>query len=91
MSKGFPCGSDGRESACNPGDLGLIPGSRSYPGEWDGHPLQYSCLENSMDRGTWPAWHCKESDKTEELTDTHTHTNTHTHILLLKGSLSKLS
>ena len=55
VSKGFPCGSDGRESSCNPGDLGLIPGSGRYPGEWNGHTLQYSCLENSMDRGAWPA------------------------------------
>ena len=55
VSKGFPCGSNGKESACNPGDLGLIPGSGRYPGEWNGHPLQYSYLENSMDRGAWPA------------------------------------
>ena len=47
---GFPCGS---ESACNVGDLGLIPGWGRSPGEGHGNPLQYSCLENSMDRGTW--------------------------------------
>ena len=47
----FPCGSDGKESACNAGDLGLIPGSGTSPGEGTGNPLQYSCLENSMDRG----------------------------------------
>ena len=41
------------ESACNVGDLGLIPGSGSSPGEGNGNPLQYSCLENSMDRGAW--------------------------------------
>ena len=46
---GFPGGSDGKESACNVGDLGLIPGlGRS--GEGSGYPLQYSCLENSMDK-----------------------------------------
>ena len=45
-------GSDGKESAYNVEDLGLIPGSRS-PGEVNGYPLQYSCLENSMDRGAW--------------------------------------
>ena len=49
----FPGGSDGKESACNFGDLGSIPG-RS-PGERNGNPLQYSCLENSMDRGAWQA------------------------------------
>ena len=41
----------GKESACNTGDLGLIPGSGRSPGEGNGNPLQYSCLENSMDRG----------------------------------------
>ena len=53
IHKGFPGGSDGKASACNAGDPGLIPGSGSYPGEGNGNPLQYSCLENSMDRGTW--------------------------------------
>ena len=43
------------ESACNAGDQGLIPGSRRYPGEGNGNPLWYSCLENSMDRGAWLA------------------------------------
>ena len=52
-SWGFPSGSDGKESGCNAGDLGLIHGLGSSPGERDGNPLQYSCLENSMDRGTW--------------------------------------
>ena len=46
---GFPCGSAGKESACNVGDLGLIPGSGRSPGEGKGYPLQYSGLENSMD------------------------------------------
>ena len=50
---GFPRGSDGEESACNAGDLGFIPGSGRSPGEGDDNPLQYSCLENSMDRGAW--------------------------------------
>ena len=49
----FPGGSDGKESACNAGDLGSIPGSGRSPKEGDGNPLQYSCLENSMDRGAW--------------------------------------
>ena len=50
---GFSPGSDGKASACNAGDLGLIPGSGRSPGEENGYPLQYSCLENSMDGGAW--------------------------------------
>ena len=46
---GFPGGSDGKASACNAGDLGLIPGSGRCPGEGNGNPLQHSCLENPMD------------------------------------------
>ena len=49
----FPDGSDSKESAGNVGDLGLIPGSGRSPGEGNGNPLQYSCLENSMDREAW--------------------------------------
>ena len=48
---GFPGGSDGKESACSAGHLGLIPGSGRFPGGGRGNPLQYSCLENPMDRG----------------------------------------
>ena len=47
--QGFPGGSDGKESTCNAGDLGLIPGLGRCPGEGKGYPLQYSGLENSMD------------------------------------------
>ena len=49
----LPGGSDGKESACNVGDLGSIPGLGRSPGEGNGNPLQYSCLENSVDRGAW--------------------------------------
>ena len=49
----FPCGSDSRASVYNSEDLGSIPGSGRFPGEGDGNPLQYYCLENPMDRGTW--------------------------------------
>ena len=42
-----------KESACNAGDLGLIPGLERSPGEGNSYPLQYSCLDNSMDRGAW--------------------------------------
>ena len=51
----FPGGSDGKESACNAGDPGLIPGSGRTSGEGNGNPLQYSCLENPMDGGAWRA------------------------------------
>ena len=64
---GLPGGSDGKESACDVGDLGSIPGMGTSPGEGNGNPLQYSCLENSMDRGYSP-WGCEESDTTEQLT-----------------------
>ena len=50
---GFPGGSDGKESVSNAGDLGLIPGLGRSPGEKNGYPLQYFCLENPMDRGAW--------------------------------------
>ena len=51
----FPHSSVGKESACNAGDLGSIPGLGRSPGEGNGNPLQYSCLENPMDRGAWQA------------------------------------
>ena len=52
---GFPGGSDGKESACNAGDPDSIPELGRSPGEGKGYPLQYSGLENSMDRGAWQA------------------------------------
>ena len=65
---GFPCGSAGKESACNAGDLGSIPGLGKSPGEGKGYPVQYSGLENSME---YP-WSRKESDTTERLSLSHT-------------------
>ena len=57
-TKGFPGGSDGKESVCSEGDLGSIPGSGRSPGEGNGNPLQYSCLEKSMDRrARWATIH----------------------------------
>ena len=50
---GFPHSSIGKESACNAGDLGSIPGPGRSSGEGNGNPLQYSCLENPMDRAAW--------------------------------------
>ena len=51
----FSWSSVSKESACNAGDLGLIPGLGRSPGEGNGNPLQYSCLENPTDRGAWQA------------------------------------
>ena len=71
----FFSGADGKKSACNAGDLDLIPGSGRSPGEGNGYPLQYSCLENSIDRGAW--WtivhRISKLDMTERLTHTHTY------------------
>ena len=53
--EGFPRSSVSKESACNAGDPGSIPGLARSPGEGNGNPLQYSCLENLMDRGAWQA------------------------------------
>ena len=68
----FHGGSDGKEFACNAGDegdTGLIPGLGRSPGEGNGYPLQYSCLENSMDKGAWWATGgCKESDTSDQVT-----------------------
>ena len=62
--QGFPGSSDGKESACNAGDPGSIPGLGLPPGEGNGNPIEYSCLKNAMDR----LWDCKESVMTERLT-----------------------
>ena len=66
--KGFPGGSDGKEPACNAGDLGSVLGLGRYPGGGHGNPLQYSCLENPHGQrsleGDSP-WGCKELDMTE--------------------------
>ena len=53
VTEGFPGASDGKESACNAGDLSSISGLGRSPGERNGNPLQYSCLENPKDRGAW--------------------------------------
>ena len=70
MVDGFPGGSDGKVSACNAGDPGSIPGLGRSPGEGNGNPLQYSCLENSMDKRSlvgYSPWGHKDSDTTEQL------------------------
>ena len=63
----FPGGSESKDSACNAGHASLIPGLGRSLGEGNGHPLQYSCLENSMDRilAGYCLWGCKEVDTTE--------------------------
>ena len=61
---GFPCGSTGKESSCNEGDLSPVPGLVRSPGKGKGYPLQYSGLQNSMDCTVSPRC-CKESDMTE--------------------------
>ena len=70
---GFPSDSDNKESAYNAGDLGSIPGSGGSPGEGNGYPCQYSCLENSMDRGAWWATQSMvlQRDTTEQLSLAH--------------------
>ena len=66
----LPINSDGKASTCNGGDLDLIPGSGWSPGEESGNPLQYSCLENSRNRGAWKATvhEVAELDTSEGLT-----------------------
>ena len=69
----FPGGSDGKESACNAGDPGLIPGSGKYPGEENGNPLKYSCLESPMDGGAWWALVHGVAKSQARLNDQHFH------------------
>ena len=66
----FPGGSDGKESVCNAGDLDPIPGSGRFPGERNGIPLQYFCLENLMERNlaSYSPWGLEELGMTDQLT-----------------------
>ena len=68
---GFPGGSDGKESTCNAGDLSSIPGSGRSPGEENGNPLQYSCLDNSKDREVWWATVHGDAKRLTQLSDFH--------------------
>ena len=78
VTKLLPC-SGGKESTGNAGHLGLIPGSGRSPRKGTGNPLQYSCLENSMDRAAWRATLHGVAKSQAPLTDKHTHTRAHTH------------
>ena len=76
--KGFPGGSVGKESTCNAGDLGLIPGLGRSPGGRHGNPSQYSCLENPHGQRSLvgcSSWGCKESDRTEQLSTHKVHSS----------------
>ena len=74
LVSGFPCRSVGKESTYNAGDLGLIPGSGRSPGEGNGNPLQYSCLQNPMDRRAWRATvHGAQESDMAERPDCHCH------------------
>ena len=80
-------GSDGKESTCYAGDLGSIPGWGRSPGEGNGNLLQYSCLEDPMDRGAWWATVYGVAKSWTRLSDTHTHTNTNTHTHIYRDVL----
>ena len=75
LNLGFPCVSNGKVSACNAGDGGSIPGLVRSPGKGNGNPLQYSCLENSMDKGVWWATVHGVTKSQTWLTSSHTHTH----------------
>ena len=68
----FPCSSLGKKSACSAGDLGSIPGLGRSPGEGNGNPLQYPCLENLMERGAW--WAAVHGGAESGMTEWLTHT-----------------
>ena len=65
------------ESACNVGELVLIPGLGRSPGEWNGNPLQYSCLENPVDRGAWQATVHGVAKGWTQLSNSQSHTRVH--------------
>ena len=83
---GFLGDSDGKESAHNTGDAGLIPGSGRSPGGGNGNPFQYSCLENSINREAWwgTVHGVTESDITEQLTPLYTDTEVICKVVLKK-------
>ena len=92
LTLGFPGGSDSKQSVCNAGDPGSIPGLGRSPGDGNDNPLQYSCLENFMDRRVWQATvhSVTKSQTCQQLTHrcVRTHTHTHTHTLILSDSMN---
>ena len=81
--QGFPGGPEGKESACSAGDLRSVPGSRRSPGEGNGYPFQYSCLDNSMNIGASQATVHEVAKSWTQLSDEHilgSLTHTHCHI-----------
>ena len=80
LRTGFPGGSEGKESACNAGDLSSIPGLGIFPGEGNGYSLQYSCPENPMDRGAWWATVHGVTKSWTQLKQFSTHTYTYMYI-----------
>ena len=90
MLLGFPCGSAGKESSCNAGDLGLIPGLGRSPGEGNGYPLRYSGLENSVDCIVSP-WGCKESETTERLSSVFIYMLLQHLLLRIHSNISEMS
>ena len=80
---GRPGGSDSKESACNVGEPGLIPGSGRSPGVGNGKLLHYSCLEHSMDRGAWPV-------KAHMVTKSQTRLSTYTEIIKLSNMIDSI-
>ena len=82
---GFPEGSDSKESVYKTVGLGLTAGSGRPPGEGNGNPLQYSCLENPMNRGAWLFIVCRVSEVSD--TAEHLHTHAHARIHLVTSSL----
>ena len=90
LPNGLPGGARGKESACNAGDSGSIPGLERSPGEGNGNPLQCSCLQNPMDRGAWWATvpGVTESDPTEQLRNNNKwEEKRQEHVFSLPGSL----
>ena len=79
---GLPGWLSGKECACNAKNAGLIHGSRRSPRGEHSNPLQYSCLENFMDRGAWQATAHRVTKSQTQLKRLSTHTHTHTHMLL---------
>ena len=76
-SRGYPDGSDNKESACNAGDVTSIPVSGGSPGEGTGYPLQYPCLENAMDREAWQATVDRVTKSQTQLSPTRQETDFH--------------